>query len=142
MARQIEHDGIVIEQRGELLSVEILNRSACATCNAKGLCAAADEKKKRIDVKVDSGYSFAPGDHVVVFASNSIGLRAVALAYVAPVVLVLSVLMVCYYFGASDSIAGITALSSLLPYFLVIYHLRKRLRKSLVFRVKKQKVLQ
>lgn len=46
----IEHPGVVTSVTGEFITVEILNKSACAACHAKGVCIASDESIRTIDI--------------------------------------------------------------------------------------------
>jgi len=49
-ANNIEHPGVVTSITNEFITVEILNKSACAACHAKGVCIASDESIKTIDI--------------------------------------------------------------------------------------------
>ena len=64
------------------------------------------------------------------------GFRAVLIAYVVPLLLLVSVLLSCSVCGLADSVAGILSLSILIPYFAVVYLLRKRLSNTFIFKIK------
>jgi len=54
MARErIEHEGRVIAVDKDYVSVEIVNKSACASCHAKGVCGASDEAVKVVEIAQD-----------------------------------------------------------------------------------------
>ena len=50
---RIEHEGTVIAVDKDYISVEILNKSACASCHAKGVCGASEQSVKVVEVAQD-----------------------------------------------------------------------------------------
>ena len=48
--KSVSHKGTVIEITEGNIKVEIINKSMCAACHAKGFCSAGDSKDKVIDV--------------------------------------------------------------------------------------------
>ena len=44
--RKIVHEGKIVEMDRESISVEIVNKAACATCHARGVCGASEEQVK------------------------------------------------------------------------------------------------
>ncbi len=123
---------------GDNAVVEILNKSACASCDAKGLCSASDVKKKHIDAMIEKGETFAVGERVNLVAQERLGLTATLIAYVVPLVLMVAVLIACSASGLSDAKSGLAAIASLVPYYAVLALFRDKLRKTFVFKVKKQ----
>lgn len=134
----IEHDGIVKSISGDKVTIEILSKSACSDCHAKGLCSASDQKKKEVEVALTPGFAFAVGERVTVTGKESIGILAVILAYVAPLLLMVAAVIVCTLLGLSQGAAGLSAIGILVPYFLVLYAMRKKLHKTFIFRIKNQ----
>ncbi len=136
--KEIEYEGIICSLSERNAIVEILNKSACAACNAKGLCVASDVKKKHIEVIIEEGETFAAGERVNLVAQERMGLTAVLLAYVVPLVLMVAVLIGCNAAGIDDSKGGMMAIAVLIPYYIVLWLMRGRIRKQFVFRIKKQ----
>ena len=67
MAKErIEHEGRVIAVDKDYISVEIVNKSACANCHAKGVCGASDEAVKVVEV----AQSFNAANELNVLAVN------------------------------------------------------------------------
>ena len=132
----IEHEGIIDRIEGELAHVRIQSESACASCHAKGVCSAADQEEKYLDVPL-RGNDFKPGEVVQVLVSKHMGFRAVALGYVYPFLLLMAVLISFTVAGTGELRAGTFALLSIIPYYLVLYLLRRRIGSAFTFSMKK-----
>ena len=48
--KQVSHRGTIISIEEGNIKVEIINKSMCSACHAKGFCSAGDSKDKVIDV--------------------------------------------------------------------------------------------
>ncbi len=77
---------------GDVAHVKINSESACAACHAKGVCGAADQEEKFLDIPMD-GKPYNQGDPVRVQVARHLGFRAVALGYVYPFLLLMAVLI-------------------------------------------------
>ena len=132
----IEHKGVIEQIDGDVAHVKINSVSACASCHAKGACSAADQEEKYLDVPLH-GIPYHKGDAVQVQVEKRLGLRAVALGYVYPFLLLMGVLIAALAAGASELRAGTYALLSVIPYYLVLFLFRKRLESTFTFSIKK-----
>ena len=50
----IDHDGIIEQIDGGVAHVKIDSQSACSACHAKGVCGAADQEEKFLDVPLQT----------------------------------------------------------------------------------------
>lgn len=132
----IEHEGIIIAKEHQKLSIEITNQSMCGGCNARELCSSAEVKQKIIEIDAPLASAYAIGDKVTVVGSSRLALYAVVLAYVLPLIVIVAGLVTCKQLGYSDGVAGAVSLATLLPYYLILYITRNKLRKELIFRIK------
>lgn len=132
----IEHEGIIDHLEGDIAHVKIDSVSACAGCHAKGVCTAADQEQKYLDVPLQ-GAAYKQGDKVLVQVARHLGFRAVLLGYVYPFLLLMLVLIILLSAGAPELRAGSMALLSILPYYLLLFLFRKRISKSFTFSIKK-----
>jgi len=133
----IEHEGIVTEVNTSLIKVRIVNESACASCHAKGSCTAADLQDKLIDV-YQSESGFEPGQKVMLLGKKSLAPKAVLLAYVYPILIILAVLIATFYITNNELLAGGLALVALIPYYAAIYMLKDKLKRTFSFSIKHQ----
>ena len=137
----IDHIGIVDRIEGDVAHVKINSESACSACHAKGVCGAADQEEKFLDVPL-SGASYKTGERVHVQVARRLGFKAVALGYFYPFLLLMAVLIMLILIGVSELKAGSLALLSILPYYLLLYLFRKRIESTFTFSIKKTNTVQ
>ena len=142
MAKErIEHEGRVIAVDKDYISVEIVNKSACASCHAKGVCGASDEAVKVVEV----AQSFATladdyqvGETVNVIMSSAMGTQAIWIAYVIPLIVLMASILVFSLCGASELWMGLGSLGVVALYYLGVYLMRNRISKIFIFSIEKQ----
>ena len=127
----VSHDGVVVNASVGRVRVKITSQSACAACHARSMCPAADTREKFIDAV--TAETLAPGESVRVSMKESAGWRAVRVAFLGPFVLLMIVLLVVNALTGNQVTAGLLALGSLVPYFLMVYALRARLARGIEF---------
>ena len=132
----IEHEGIIDHIDGDIAHVKIDSVSACASCNAKGVCGAADQEEKYLDVPL-RGEAYKAGDSVFVQVARHLGFKAVLMGYVYPFLILMAVLIGMLSAGVAELRAGSIALLSIVPYYLLLYLFRNRISKSFTFSIKK-----
>ncbi len=137
----IEHKGIIDHIEGDVAHVKINSVSACASCQAKGVCSAADQEEKYLDVPLDKA-NYREGEPVQVQVEKRLGFKAVALGYFYPFLLLMAVLIVLIATGVPELKAGIVALLSIFPYYLGLYLFRKRVENTFTFSIKKTYTVQ
>lgn len=137
----IDHLGTVDRIEGDVAHVKINSESACSACHAKGVCGAADQEEKFLDVPL-SGASYKTGEQVHVQVARRLGFRAVALGYFYPFLLLMAVLIALILVGVSELKAGSLALLSMIPYYLLLYAFRSRIESTFTFSIKKTNTVQ
>jgi len=132
----IEHEGIIDRIEGGVAHVKINSVSSCASCHAKGVCSAADQEEKFLNVPLQ-GAEYGQGEVVQVQVARHLGFRAVALGYVYPFFLLMAVLIAFTIAGTPELRAGTYALISVIPYYLILFLMRKRIGSAFTFSIKK-----
>lgn len=135
---RVEHDGVVAEISESSISVEIVSKSACASCHAKSVCAVGDSAVKIIEVPLTIGTMAADckvGDRVKVILDSSLGVNAVWTAYVAPLALLLASILVFSSIGMRDLYTGLLSIGVVALYYLVLSFFRKRLDRIFTFSI-------
>lgn len=137
MADVIKHDGIVDSIEGDCIHVRILQASACAACGAKGLCSAAESKEKIIDVYGADTKAYQVGQRVMVEGAAAMGMKAVRLAFLYPLLLmVVAVAIAMGGTNGNEAVGAVTALLTLAAYFAVLFACKKRLMNEFLFSIK------
>lgn len=133
---EISHKGRIVSITPELTSVEIVSESACASCHAKGLCSLGDSKVKLIELPTRAWDNHKVGDEVEVVLKASMGHKAVWLAYVIPLVILVAVLLVLTECGVDELVSGLSAIASLGVYYFVLWLFRNKLKNEYLFNLK------
>ena len=132
----IKHLGIVENIQGSHLSVKIVQTSACAACSVKGHCSSADSKDKIIDVIDTTAASYQVGENVMVVGETSMGMQAVALAFIIPFVLLIFTLFLFMALIENELYAALLSLAVLVPYYYILWLNKTRLKQKFSFTIK------
>ena len=96
MKNEIKHKAKILEITPDFTTVEIVVSSACAGCHAKTLCGVSEEQEKIISLPTDPYATYNVGDEVELCTKMSMGMKAVWISYVIPL-LVLMILVLSLY---------------------------------------------
>ena len=132
----IKHLGIVENIQGSHLSVRIVQTSACAACSVKGHCSSADSKDKIIDIIDTAAASYHVGENVMVVGETSMGMQAVALAFIIPFVLLIFTLFLFMALIENELYAALLSLAVLVPYYYILWLNKTRLKQKFSFTIK------
>ena len=128
MSESINHNGIIEKIDGGTVYVRIIQQSACSGCHAKSMCTASESKEKIIEV---------PDEEVQLCGQSSLGLQAVLLAFVFPLIIVFAAIVTGTSMQWEETTSGLTGLLLLVPYYCILYFLRDKLKKRFIFTLKK-----
>lgn len=132
----IAHRGRIVSITPEVTTVEIVSEPACSACHAKGLCSLGDATVKQVELPTRGWDNYVVGDEVQVILRASMGHKAVWLAYVVPLLVMVAVLLGTLAAGGSELLAGSLAIGAIALYYVLIWLLRGRLRNEYIFNIK------
>ena len=135
MSNDILHKGTVKAIEKDKLTVQISQTSACAACKVAGYCNAAESKEKVIDVFCDSVAKYKVGQQVTVSTSGQVASKALLWAFGVPFVLLMAVLVLVLLLTGNEGWAALGALVALIPYYLILWLLRDKMREQLAFKI-------
>ena len=135
---EIAHGGRIVEINPEFTTVEILSSSACASCHAKGLCGMSEEEKKLIMVPTDPYTVYEEGEIVDVMTKKSMGLKAVWISYVIPLLILLILILSLSPVIGNEAYTGLAAIGGVALYYFIIWLIRDRLENEFVFYIKQK----
>ncbi len=133
MSAKISHSGVIEQIEDGMIHVRIVHTSACAACKVAGYCNAAESKEKVVDVPCDNVKPYRVGQEVVVTTSGSVAAKAMLWAFGLPLVLMVVVLVAVLIVTADEGKAALCGLLALLPYYLLLWLFRDRMRERLAF---------
>jgi sigma-E factor negative regulatory protein RseC len=131
----IIHPGIIESINGNKVSVRILSQSACSGCHAKQACTVADMKDKIIDVEIQGHSNWKTGEEVMVRLDESMGRKAVFLGYGLPFIVLFASIFLFHALFNHEGVAAMLSILMLVPYYTVLYLLRKKIQKEFRFRI-------
>lgn len=140
MSEKIQHTGVVERVEADMLTVRIRQTSACAACGAKGLCHAAESKEKLIDVRRPMQGTFVAGEEVTIEGASSFGMKAVRLAFVYPLALMLvTMIALSQLTTVGEPVMALVAAGVVLAWYVGLSFFKKRLRTTFSFQIKEEK---
>jgi len=120
-------EGIVKEIYKDYLLVEVVLQSACAGCHAKGMCYASQGQEKLMKALIqDPSTHFQIGEKVTVYVAAKLEKRAVLLAYLLPLIILVSTLLITYQITQHELIAALASIIFISIYYIVIWQLNKQ----------------
>ena len=132
---EIVHSGRIVEITPEFTSVEIVSESACSACHAKGLCGVSESRTKVVQLPTRGWDDYKVGDEVQLVLKSSMGHRAVWLAYVIPLFILLAVMLGLLEAGVRDIVSAGVAVAAIAVYYFVLWLCRKKLQKEYIFNI-------
>lgn len=137
MADLIEHSGVVERTERDTVYVRITSRSACGTCKAREACGLAEAQDKIVVVTTPEAGQYAVGGAVMVGVRRSAGIRAVVLAYVGALVVLLAVLVGAILAGLSEGLSALAAIAGVGVYYFALWLFRRKIEHTIQFTITK-----
>ena len=137
---RVEHEGIIREISEDYITVEIVNKSACAACHAKGFCVAGEEETRYVDVPYNIDtlvVDYKVGDKVNLVLNQSLGVSAVFISYAIPLVILILFLLILSNTGLNELAVGLLSLAGVGIYYFFVYLFRDRLERIFTFSIEK-----
>jgi sigma-E factor negative regulatory protein RseC len=132
----ISHSGRIVEITPDFTTVEIIASSACSSCHAKQLCGMSEDKEKLIMVPTDGFAERKVGDEVQVLTKMTMGLKAVWISYVIPLVILMILILSLSKAFDNELLCGLLAVAGVGLYYFGIWLFRDRLSNEFVFYIK------
>lgn len=136
---KIEHKGVILSIYPDIISVEILNKSACVSCSSKSACFLGEVEAKVVQIDNTGYHFFEEGEEVNVILKKSLGFKALWLSYLVPLIILIVTLVVSSKLELSEPITGLSIIGAIALYYFVIYLLRNKMKKEFVFTIEKIK---
>jgi len=137
MSKHISHIGKVTAVGGGGISVLIDRKEACSHCDAKKSCTAMTATDQTMKFKVKDYQDFTVGEQVRVSINTSLGMRAVLLAYVLPLLVLMLSLVIGFQCFASELVQVAFALIPTVFYYVILYRFRHKIEQNFTFTVSK-----
>ncbi|MBO5849117.1 MAG: SoxR reducing system RseC family protein [Bacteroidales bacterium] len=135
MEHRISHEGIITGIDDNNVQIKILSKSACASCNIKGACNMSEMKEKIISVPRPEDKNLSVGQVVKISMGLGQANRAVIFAYVIPVIILVGMIFILNALKFDEGINALISIGSLVPYYLVLYLFRNKLKRKFEYEI-------
>ena len=133
---EVAHKGRIKSVSDGKVTVEILSESACSACHAKGVCSMGESARKEVEVSVGNPESYTVDQEVEVLLSSTLGHKAVWIAYVIPLILLVAFIMLPLSMGASEGVSALCGAAVTAFYYMMLYLFRKHLGSKWEFKIR------
>ena len=137
-AEQIEHKGIVAFVGRDFVRVDIIVNEACGSCAARKSCSMGSSEKREITIFTPLAAQYKVGEEVDVQAKRTIGIMAVTLCYVVPLLVLIATLVASKLCGITDGISALITLGAIALYFGVLAIFHKHISRKVTFQITKK----
>ncbi|HOY32089.1 MAG TPA: SoxR reducing system RseC family protein [Bacteroidales bacterium] len=134
--KHISHIGTVKNISNNFIEVQIEPESACGSCKAKHICGVDGNSQKIIRVEKNTG-DFTLDEKVKVSITPSMGAWAVFYAYILPLLVMFTMMLIAYESDLSELFTGLIIVVSLVVYFFLLFIFRNELNKKFSFTIEK-----
>jgi sigma-E factor negative regulatory protein RseC len=136
-SRDIKHEGRITSISGSDITVTILAKSACTSCEAKGLCNSSEMKDKEINIKYFGTQSWNINEVVNVTMKPSMGSKAVFYGYILPLIFLIAALVISANLTKNEIVIGLSTLGGVGLYFVLLFAFKEKLNNSFTFMIEK-----
>ncbi len=138
MSRKIKHSGIIQSIEKDFIRVRIIDDYACSECSIAGHCNASDMKEKIVNIyNTNNTDDYSIGQTIIVTASTRIELNAILLAFIVPFIIMIATLFIIDSITSNEILSAVSSLFVLVPYYLLLYYNRGRIREKLSFEIER-----
>lgn len=134
----LNKSGIIKNITKNELKIEILSCSACSSCVVKNYCTGFEAKQKEIVIKNKNVDNFQIGEEVLVSIDERQAFKSIFLAYVIPLILMVSVIIGLLNYKNDEILAGICGIIILIPYYFGLFLARDKLKSGFEFKISKK----
>ena len=135
----VEQKGIVIKKQEDKVIVKIEQKSTYSSCHARGACTSLDKKDKEIEIKTKDTQNYNIGDEVIITISTKLGMKAVFIAFVLPLILlVIALFLSIKLFSLTQSLSALVSLLVVAAYYFFLYKQNLFLSKEFNFLIKEK----
>lgn len=135
---EVAHIGKIVDINPQYTTVEFISESACSSCHAAGLCGMGEATSKAVQVPTDPFKQYYIGQEVYVNLKATMGLKAVWISYVVPLLILMILILSLYYIGVGELAMGLGAIAGVALYYLVIWLIKDKLANEYIFYLKEK----
>lgn len=118
------------------IKVKIIQDGGCSGCAAAKICGAAQgDSSPEIFIPISNTEPFRKGMIVEVEGSEQLHRKAIRLATVYPTIAIIAVMTAVYLITGNQLVAALSALTTMLMFFILLWISRNKLRREFAFKI-------
>lgn len=125
----------IVRVAPQCLWVRVCRREACGSCAARSACSLQTSSRQIFRIPIDRQQNFRPGQSILIEITPKSGFLAVFWAYLLPLFLMLSTLLLVNTLTKNELTAGIFSIIILVPYYLVLFLNQKYFNQKFNFKI-------
>lgn len=137
MSAEVKHSGVITSIEGDNILVSIISKAACLSCKVNSSCNSSEMSEKIMELKAND-LDWEIGEYVNVALKESAGFKALLVGYVLPFFILLFTLIALLEYSNNELLAGLVALFMLVPYYLLVFLFKDKLKKQFQLFLEKQ----
>ncbi len=131
----VSHPGVVSEVTDGEIKVKIISSGACGGCNMKSACNISEMEEKELIIPVENSKEYSIGQPVNIKMGTRQGNKAVILAYLVPVVLLIIMILLFSSIEIKDIYVALISISVVGIYYFILYLFRDKIKKQFSYEV-------
>ena len=128
--------GIVSKITDTEITVSVKCSSACHECSHRDGCCLSEIVAKQITVPINDSKTYQLGQLVELEISNKSMCYSIIYAYVLPLILVITTLVVLSNLGYSETTSALWGLIVLIPYYILLSKINSWLKNKIHIKIK------
>lgn len=133
----IRHTGTITNIEKNFAEIVLQQTSACVSCHAKGMCMSFDKKERKITTPLPYSHNYTKGEEVNITLQTKHGYKAVLLAYIFPVLILVASIALFDHLQAGELNTILYAFALLAFYFIALKTFSVKLTQTITFQIEK-----
>ena len=131
----LTHPAKIIKINKNSLLVQICRPEACAGCAVKSACQLKENAQQQLVIPTKKTSAYRVGQSIFIEISHKTGFLAILYAYIIPLIIMLSTLVITVNLTTNELTAGFFSIFVLLPYYITLFLCKKRLNQKFSFKI-------
>ncbi|WP_298062707.1 SoxR reducing system RseC family protein [uncultured Rikenella sp.] len=132
----VRQSATVIRVSDSEIEVEVCRPEACGSCKARSVCSEGGSGRRMTLLNDGQGYTI--GEQITLVMRRSAGLKAVVIAYLVPVFLIIAALLLFQALHIKEILSAGLTLGLLGLYFIVVRLAGGRIKRELTIEIEKE----
>ena len=131
----LAHPAEIIKIEQNSLLVQICRPEACSGCAIKSACQLKENSYHQLRISTKHTSKYQVGQSITIEINHTTGFLAILYAYIIPLILMLSTLIITINLTSDELIAGFFSIFVLAPYYIALFLCKNCLNQKFSFKI-------